>query len=141
MKREKIRLTKIKKEDHVFLHELLLQRRPLVNISHKRMPTWEEHVKFVKSKPYAKWYIIYKKTDKIGTIYLSKQHEIGIHILKKYEKESTQIESIKELMSLNSKSKFRANVSPKNKKYITLFKKLGFEMVQHTYELDLRTNY
>jgi len=141
MKSKEIILSKIKKEDHIFLHNLLSQRRALVNISHKIMPTWEEHVKFVKSKPYSKWYIIYKKTEKIGSIYLSKQHEIGIHILKKYEKESTQIESIKQLMSLNSKSKFRANVSPKNKKYITLFKKLGFKMVQHTYELDLRTSF
>ncbi len=44
-------------------------------------------------------------------------------------------------MVLNSKIKFRANVSPKNKNYIMLFEKLGFEMVQHTYELDLRTNF
>ena len=137
----KIDLQKVKQKDLEFLYELLAERKPKTFISHKKIPTWEEHVKFVKSKPYSKWYIIYKKTEKIGSIYLSKQHEIGIHILKKYEKESTQIESIKQLMSLNSKSKFRVNVSPKNKKYITLFKKLGFEMIQHTYELDLRTSF
>jgi len=105
------------------------------------MPTWEEHVRFVKSKPYSKWYIIYNKDEKIGSIYLSKQSEIGIHLLKKYEKESIHLESIKKLMLLNSKIKFRANISPKNKNYIMLFEKLGFKMVQHTYELDLRTNF
>ena len=141
MNNKDIVLNKIKKEDYVFLHNLLAQRNSIVNISHKRMPTWEEHVKFVKSKPYSKWYIIYNKDEKIGSIYLSKQSEIGIHLLKKYEKESIHLESIKKLMLLNSKIKFRANISPKNKNYIMLFEKLGFKMVQHTYELDLRTNF
>jgi RimJ/RimL family protein N-acetyltransferase len=141
MNNKDIVLNKIKKEDYVFLHNLLAQRNSKINISHKRMPTWEEHVRFVKSKPYSKWYIIYNKDEKIGSIYLSKQSEIGIHLLKKYEKESIHLESIKKLMVLNSKIKFRANVSPKNKNYIMLFEKLGFEMVQHTYELDLRTNF
>jgi RimJ/RimL family protein N-acetyltransferase len=141
MNNKDIVLNKIKKEDYVFLHNLLAQRNSKINISHKRMPTWEEHVRFVKSKPYSKWYIIYNKDEKIGSIYLSKQSEIGIHLLKKYEKESIHLESIKKLMLLNSKIKFRANVSPKNKNYIMLFEKLGFKMVQHTYELDLRTNF
>ena len=141
MNKNNIILNKIKKEDYTFLHDLLSQRHSIVNISHKRMPTWEEHVKFIKSKPYSKWYIIYNKTEQIGSIYLSKQNEIGIHLLKKYEKESTHIESIKKLMLLNPKIKFRVNISPKNKNYILFFKKLGFEMIQHTYELDLRTNF
>ena len=141
MNNKDIVLNKIKKEDYVFLHNLLAQRNSTVNISHKKMPTWEEHIKFIKSKPYSKWYIIYNKDEKIGSIYLSKQSEIGIHLLKKYEKESIHLESIKKLMLLNSKIKFRANISPKNKNYIMLFEKLGFKMVQHTYELDLRTNF
>ena len=141
MNNKDIVLNKIKKEDYVFLHNLLAQRNSKINISHKRMPTWEEHVRFVKSKPYSKWYIIYNKDEKIGSIYLLKQSEIGIHLLKKYEKESIHLESIKKLMLLNSKIKFRANISPKNKNYIMLFEKLGFKMVQHTYELDLRTNF
>ena len=137
----KIILKLLSKSDYRFLYDLLKERNSKINISHKRMPTWEEHVRFVKSKPYSKWYIIYNKDEKIGSIYLSKQSEIGIHLLKKYEKESIHLESIKKLMLLNSKIKFRANVSPKNKNYIMLFEKLGFKMVQHTYELDLRTNF
>ncbi len=141
MDNNKIILKLVSKSDYRFLYDLLAQRNSKINISHKRMPTWEEHVRFVKSKPYSKWYIIYNKDEKIGSIYLSKQSEIGIHLLKKYEKESIHLESIKKLMVLNSKIKFRANVSPKNKNYIMLFEKLGFEMIQHTYELDLRTNF
>ena len=141
MDNNKIILKLVSKSDYRFLYDLLKERNSKINISHKRMPTWEEHVKFVKSKPYSKWYIIYNKDEKIGSIYLSKQSEIGIHLLKKYEKESIHLESIKKLMLLNSKIKFRANISPKNKNYIMLFEKLGFKMVQHTYELDLRTNF
>jgi len=141
MNNKDIVLNKIKEQDYLFLHNLLAQRNSIVNISHKRMPTWEEHVKFVKSKPYSKWYVIYNNDEKIGSIYLSNQNEIGIHLLKKYENESIYLESIKKLMLLNLKIKFRVNVSPKNKNYIVLFKKLGFKMVQHTYELDLRTNF
>ena len=141
MDNNKIILKLVSKSDYRFLYDLLKERNSKINISHKRMPTWEEHVRFVKSKPYSKWYIIYNKDEKIGSIYLSKQSEIGIHLLKKYEKESIHLESIKKLMLLNSKIKFRANVSPKNKNYIMLFEKLGFKMVQHTYELDLRTNF
>jgi RimJ/RimL family protein N-acetyltransferase len=141
MNNKDIVLNKIKEQDYLFLHNLLAQRNSIVNISHKRMPTWEEHVKFVKSKPYSKWYVIYNNDEKIGSIYLSNQNEVGIHLLKKYENESIYLESIKKLMLLNLKIKFRVNVSPKNKNYIVLFKKLGFKMVQHTYELDLRTNF
>ena len=141
MENNKIKLKSISSSDHKFLFDLLQERDSKINISHKRMPTWEEHVKFIKSKPYSKWYVIQNKDKKIGSLYLSKQNEIGIHLLKKFEKESIHLESIKKLMSLNPEITFRANVSPTNKNYITLFKKLGFKMVQHTYELDLRTDF
>ena len=135
---KKIMLKPVKKEDYKFLFELLEQRRPLANISHKRMPTWEEHVKFVKSKPYSKWYIIIHEDKKIGSIYLSKQNEIGIHLWGGNESDYLYLNTIKELMRVNSKRRFLVNISPKNKKYTKYFQELGFKMIQHTYELDLR---
>ena len=65
----------VKKEDYRFLYTLLSQRRSSVNISHKKMPTYAEHIRFVKSKPYSKWYILSYQRKKIGAIYLSKQNE------------------------------------------------------------------
>ena len=50
----------------------------------KKMPTFPQHKKFVLSKPYSKWYVIYQNSIKIGSIYLSKEDEIGIFLLKKY---------------------------------------------------------
>ena len=70
--------------DFNFLYELLSDRKPNENISHKKMPTFPQHKKFVLSKPYSKWYVIYQNSIKIGSIYLSKEDEIGIFLLKKY---------------------------------------------------------
>jgi len=133
-----IRLSPVKTSDHKFLYELLLQRRPLANISHKRMPTYEEHVSFVKSEPYSRWYIITHKRKKIGSIYLTKQNEIGIHLMRDHEKKTVYLESIRKLMIENSRNRYLANISPLNKKYIQLFVGLGFKLIQHTYELDER---
>ena len=50
------------------------------------MPTYRSHEKFIISKPYSKWYIINFNNQKIGSVYLSKINEIGIHLKdKKYE--------------------------------------------------------
>ena len=46
------------------------------------MPTFNQHVNFVLSKPYSKWYIILQGIDEVGSIYLSKQNEIGIFLKK-----------------------------------------------------------
>ena len=48
---EEINFHVIKESDYRFLYELLTQRRQAANISHKKMPTYEEHVKFVRSRP------------------------------------------------------------------------------------------
>lgn len=133
-----ITLTSVNRSDYRFLYELLLQRRPVVNISHKRMPTFEEHLKFIKSRPYSVWYIISYKRKKIGAIYLSRQNEIGIHLMKRHERRFIYLESIKKLMMQNPRGRYLANVSPRNKKYIKYFKEIGFRLIQHTYERDER---
>ena len=57
-----IELKLIRKSDVDFLYEILSERTTNENISHKEMPTYKKHVKFVLSKPYKKWYIIYYMT-------------------------------------------------------------------------------
>ena len=47
-----IKLKNITKNDFMFLYELLSERDPVANISHKQMPTYDEHIRFVTSKPY-----------------------------------------------------------------------------------------
>ena len=131
-----VKLESVKKSDYRFLYVLLSQRRSLANISHKRMPTFGEHIRFVKSRPYSKWYVIYHQRKKIGAIYLSKQNEIGIHLMREYEKKSIYLESIKKLIVENPRNRYLANISPQNKNYIRIFKELGFNLIQYTYERD-----
>ena len=102
------------------------------------MPTYDEHISFVKSRPYSKWYIIIYKRKKIGSIYLSKQNEIGIHLMKSHERKFIYLESIKKLITENPGKRYLANISPQNKNYIRIFKEIGFKLIQHTYERDER---
>ena len=61
-----INLRPVNKSDMKFLYNQLKERDPIVNISHKKMPTYTEHTRFVLSNPYSKWYIILQKNKKIG---------------------------------------------------------------------------
>ena len=62
-----------------FLFDLLKDRKPWESISHKKMPHYDEHVKFVRSKPYKKWYIIDYRGP-VGSIYLTHENQVGIFI-------------------------------------------------------------
>ena len=130
-----VKLKSVSKFDFSFLYELLLERDQKVNISHKKMPTYKQHVRFMNSKPYLKWYIIYFDDTKIGSIYLSKQNEIGAQINKKWNNENILKIVIKLLMQKNPKSRYLVNINPKNKKFIKFFKNQGFKLIQYTYEL------
>ena len=44
--------------DAEFLYEILKQREGSVNISHKSLPTWDEHVDYIKNYDYQAWDII-----------------------------------------------------------------------------------
>jgi RimJ/RimL family protein N-acetyltransferase len=139
VKKEKndITLRIINKTDLKFLFEILEEREQRVNISHRKMPTFEQHKKFVASKPYSKWYVILQGIEKAGSIYLSKQNEIGIFLKKGSHHTGIGTVALKLIMEKNPKKRYLANVNPKNKKSIEFFKKNDFNILQHTYELNL----
>jgi len=122
--------------DHKFLFDLLQQRRSDANISHKKMPTYDEHIEFVNSNPYSKWYIIEIDNEKVGSIYLTKQNEIGVHIFQKFEEIKTYQNVVKEFISKYPENQFLINISPKNKLYIDFTEELGFKLVRYTFERD-----
>ena len=132
-----IKLTLVSKSDAKFLYDLLKGRESNVNISHKKMPTYAQHIKFIESKPYSKWYIIRLGNQKIGSAYLSKQDEIGIFITKNMHAKKIGTIALNILIKKNRRKRYLANINPKNKKSISFFKKNGFELIQHTFELDL----
>ena len=132
---QKITLKKVDLSDLRILYKLLKMRNPDTNISHKKMPTFSEHKKFVLSNPYRIWYVIKLDSKKIGSIYLSKQNEIGVFILDSFQDLGVGNIALDLIMKKHPTDRYLANVNPKNKKSAKLFKKNGFKLIQHTYEL------
>jgi hypothetical protein len=130
-----VKLKTVTKPDHRFLYTLLGERHPNANISHKKMPSYNEHVKFVTSKPYSKWYVINYQNQSAGSIYLTKNDEIGIFIKKGFQGIGLGNLALHLLIKANPRPRYLANVNPKNLKSIEFFKKNQFKLIQYTYEL------
>ena len=103
-----------------------MERDSRQNISHKKMPTYNQHMSFVSSKPYSKWYVILYGMNKVGSIYLTSQNEIGIFIKKSFQNMQIGDTALREIIKKN----------PKNKKSIQFFKNHGFKLIQYTFELS-----
>ena len=117
------------------LWRLLNERKPEVNISHKKMPSWEEHCRFFESKPYKMWFLIIEKEEVIGTIYVSNQSEVGIFIYHIHQGNGHGRQALKLLRDLY-KGKLLANIAPGNNKSKALFLSSGFKPLQETYIID-----
>ena len=131
-----LKLKEVDEKDVQFLYNLLEERKPVTYISHKKMPTYEEHVNFVKSSPYSKWYIIEIDEERAGSIYLTKQNEIGIFLNEGLQEKGIGSNALNVLIGKNPDLRYLANINPENKKSIEFFKKLGFTLIQYTYELN-----
>jgi RimJ/RimL family protein N-acetyltransferase len=120
------------------LFTLLREREPHESISHKAMPTWEEHCAFVASRPYQHWYVVEVGGAPFGACYLSKQREIGVAILKHSRGYKYGRDAVKLLMEMHP-GRFLANVNPANTASAWLFEGLGFNLIQHTYATKEKT--
>ena len=124
--------------------QLLQERADSTNISHRHMPTWDEHCDFVEGNPYRMWLAIVIKGTPVGTLYLTKRNEIGIFILHKHQGEGYAKAAIKKLLGQHRPlpgitsfrpSSFVANVNPANQASIRLFESLGAKHISNTYQL------
>ena len=131
-----VKLKIISKSDYRFLYNLLMERDTRANISHKKMPTYNQHVSFVSAKPYSKWYVILYGASKAGSIYLTSQNEIGIFIKKSFQNKQIGNIVLHKLIQKNPKKRYLANVNPQNKKSMRFFKNNGFKLIQYTFELS-----
>lgn len=111
---------------HTVLYQLLSERAPKVNISHRQMPTWEQHVAFVASRPYPYWYMVDAGAeDFVGAVYLTKQREVGVGILRRFHGQQYGPLAVKLLMDRHP-GRFLANINPLNQRSIDMFRNLGF---------------
>ena len=116
------------------LWRLLAERSASESISHKGMPSYEEHVKFVKSEPYEAWYFIKVDTRIVGSVYLSRQNEIGVFLFNGEKGNGYGPQAIKAVMEKHGKRRYLANINPDNARSIAAFEKLGFKPIQQTFE-------
>lgn len=131
-------LRPVTEADADFLYRLLQDRPPEAAISHKQMPTMDEHRAFIRSNPYACWYVVHNEMGDIGSAYLSKQDEIGIFVLTGLRGLGLGSEVLKRLMRLHPRKRYLANVSPKNEASANFFTGRGFKLIQNTFELEAR---
>jgi|TARA_B110000495_G_C22955884_1_gene560031 hypothetical protein len=132
-----IKLIQILPKHYKFLYNLLAERIPSENISHNKLPSYVNHVKFIKSNPYSKWFLIEYGGELIGSVYLSKNNEIAIWI-KKYLKDHKNIirkNILQEILEKFRRRKYFANINPKNKKLVNFYKKNGFKLIYFTFEI------
>lgn len=115
------------------LYGLLQERDETVNISHRKMPSFGDHVRFIESHPYEAWYFIMDGRP-VGSIYLSKQNEIGVFVFKQHHGKGYARQSVLALMEHHGPRRYLANMNPQNEGSRFLFSGLGFHLIQHTYE-------
>lgn len=125
------------------LWDLLEQRPAENNISHRVMPSWETHCRFVAENPYEHWAIIDVDGTAVGAIYLSKPggpsvsgNEIGIDLFSAHQGKGLGTQAVKLLMDQFGPRRYMANVAPGNEASQGLFQSLGFKLVQFTYATE-----
>src|SRR5690348_7958873 len=83
---------------YALLRERSTEHDEFVNISHRKLPTFTEHVKFMDSRPYRYWYLIGADSGKpVGTCYISKRNEIGIVLFQAQRGKGYGTEAVKAL--------------------------------------------
>lgn len=110
---------------------------PDTNISHTRMPTFEEHEIFFHSRPYAGWYFIEENQgDLRGVCYITHNNELGIYINRRHRGKGFAKRALQMLMEMHPAPKYLANINPQNDGSSALFNRMGFNLIQHTYALE-----
>ena len=130
------------------LYELLRARSieddPHVNISHRALPTFLTHARFVRSHPYRAWYLVRVDGLTAGSVNLTKLNEVGIVLHPDYRGKGVGKVALKLLLNRHKPlpaipahraGRFLANINPANERSIRLFTGLGFKLKQQTYEL------
>ncbi len=135
-----ISFREVNEDDEDLLFDLLGNR--IYSISHKSMPSFENHREFVKSNPYLYWYLVFNNKQVIGTFYIKDDNSIGMNIL------NPSLIIIKKILyyinhnftvSPEIPSKvppyFFINVADSNKELYEILDKLGYKPIQTSFKI------
>jgi len=137
------------------LYELLSERAPAARVSHEQMPTWQEHLEFICTRPFRFWYLIgipiidveshnIGGFRYVGALEVTEMNEVGISILKRYQGRGYGTEAWHAFMKNHEplpaikairNGKWLANVAVDNTQSKLFFRKLGFKTIQETLAL------
>lgn len=111
-------------------------------ISHKDMPTWNQHVRFVKTNPYRMWFIVKQKDKPVGSFYIKLDNSIGINLIDDYSSSVIEIldyikRNIKPAQAIPSVVPpfFYVNLSPLNTTLINQLENKNMQKIQISFKL------
>lgn len=120
------------------LYGLLKSRK--FSISHKNVPSKIEHHDFICDHPYVVWYLLYKNSSLIGSVYIQFDNSIGLNLIEYYEEDVlTVINYIKNyhdpLPSIKSirRGEFFLNIASENTSLIAIMKNLKKSEIQRSF--------
>ena len=138
-----------------FLYELMKEREREINISHAELPSWDEHLTFIRSRPFRCWYLVdavsFGPRNDIeygtwaGYVSATERNEIGIVLAKVWRGRGIGPAAVQALMAQHSplpaepakrNGDWLANVAPANEHSARMFQRLGFSKIQETYALS-----
>ena len=122
------------------LYSLLKKRT--YSISHRKLPTFEEHKNFVECNPYRCWYIVKVSSEALGSFYIKDDNSIGMNLI---EPTIFLVEQILDYVRKNFEPNpedpsiipdyYYINVPEKNKKLISILEDLGEKRLQVSFRL------
>lgn len=122
------------------LYELLKEREPHINISHKAMPSLAQHKSFVTSEPYLEWFLIRADEQEgkpfVGSIYITRTNEVGLFVFKAHRGKGYGSSALNTIKVRYPKMRLLANIAPTNDVSRAFFAQHGFRLLQETYEFN-----
>ena len=134
-------LEEIVPTDHQIKGLFVLLKSRVHSISHKNLPTFEEHTAFVKKHPYRCWYLIKLSGKPIASVYVGEDNSIGLNNSENLDSEMLKgvlawvfetFSPLDAIASLRS-DVFFVNVSATDTRLMALLVDLGFEAIQCSY--------
>lgn len=137
-----LRLERILPTDNQIEHLFDQLRLRTHFISHNQMPSFSEHVQFVRKNPYRIWFLIKLGETYVGNAYIQFDNSIGLNLLETTKEGvprilraiQEEIEPLPEIKSVR-KNGFHINVAPSNISLLQILKSMGLSESQRSFDL------
>jgi len=134
-----------KEKEIRFLHQLLLSKE--FNISHRKLPSIEDHYDFVLNHPYRNWSLVLCDKTTIGSVYSGFDNSVGISLFPEFlmYRRSVIKKFLEDFVPLPGRpsmvrDEFIFNVAVDDLKYQEDLSKCGAIQIQHTYSINKDDN-